>query len=623
MSLSADNDVNLLAAENTVSQHSTNKSSGASIGIGFGIGGASNGFTIDLAVSQARGKADGDDIGYTNTHVNAGNKVTVTSGGDTTLKGGVISGDSVVAQIGGDLNIESLQDSSKFGSKQSSSGLNASLCIPPFCYGVSTAGGNIGKSKVNGDFLSVLEQSGIKSGEGGFQVTVAGNTHLKGGVLSSSEVAVDLSKNTLTTGSLTASDLQNRDTYSASGYSLSGSYSTKLGDQSSLPDKLTDAQKKAASADGKPGVSSGVGSASGSQGSTTLSGISGGAITITNAAQQLALTGQDAASAVAGISRDVTAETGAANTGALTQAWDGQKLMEEMKSQVAITQAASSLATSAVSSYVDGKRTALQEQLKNATGSDKVQLQEQLNDLFMQEKVMNVLIGAVTGNAGSALTKEGLSAAANKMRQLMIEDSAKFAGITDGKTEFDNLSGPSDGVRGDGQKVGGTRVDLDLICGSKNERCAVVVNPDGSDSYDANGRSQLLLDANGQVQFSEKKAGMSLAAFMNTEDGKKAAGPTGGVQGMVGTLFGKAYAAGSWQDKLIETFSGSHDYIGGKASGLYDEQGNIKRDMSNPVRTTYDTWAAVAIPVASPFAAAELLPPDVWRAISVFIGALK
>ncbi|USX11997.1 hemagglutinin repeat-containing protein [Oxalobacteraceae bacterium OTU3CAMAD1] len=623
VSLSADNDVNLLAAENTVSQHSTNKSSGASIGIGFGIGGASNGFTIDLAVSQARGKADGDDIGYTNSHVNAGKKVTVTSGGDTTLKGGVISGDSVVAQIGGDLNIESLQDSSKFDSKQSSSGLNASLCIPPFCYGVSTVGGNIGKSKVNGDFLSVLEQSGIKSGAGGFQVTVAGNTDLKGGVLSSSQVAVDLDKNTLTTGSLTASDLQNKDTYSASGYSFSGSYSTKLGDQSSLPDNLTEAQKKAASADGKAGVSSGVGSASGSQGSTTFSGISAGAITITNGAQQFALTGQDAVGVVAGIARGVTAENSVGNTGALTQAWDGQKLMEEMKSQVAITQAASSLATSVVSSYVDGKRTALQEQVKNATGADKVQLQEQLNDLFTQEKVMNVLIGAVTGNAGSALTKEGLSAAANTMRQLMVEDSGKFAGITDGKTEFDNLTGPSDGVRGDGQKVGGTRVDLDLICGASNERCMTLQGPDGKAVLDAAGRTQLLLNAQGQVQFDEKTVGMSLSAFMNTEEGKKAAGPTGGVQGMVGTLFGKAYAPGSWQDQLIETFSGSHDYIGGKASGLYDEEGNISRGMSPTVRTTYDTWAAVAIPVASPFAAAELLPPEVWRAISVFIGALK
>lgn len=30
------------------------------------------------------------------------------------------------------------------------------------------------------------------------------------------------------------------------------------------------------------------------------------------------------------------------------------------------------------------------------------------------------------------------------------------------------------------------------------------------------------------------------------------------------TLFGEPYAAGSWQDKLVESFAGSHDFIGGK-----------------------------------------------------------
>jgi len=43
---------------------------------------------------------------------------------------------------------------------------------------------------------------------------------------------------------------------------------------------------------------------------------------------------------------------------------------------------------------------------------------------------------------------------------------------------------------------------------------------------------------------------------------------------------GTPYEAGSWQDKLIEAFGGTHDMIGGKLSGLYDEQGNIKRGMS-------------------------------------------
>jgi filamentous hemagglutinin len=181
VTLGADNDVTLMAAKNTSSQHSTNSSSGSSIGIGFAFGGTQSGFTLDLAANKARGNSDGDDVTYTNTHVNAGGGVTVVSGGDTTLKGGVIAADSVQAHVGGDLNIESLQDSSTFNSKQTSSGFNMSLCIPPFCYGASSVGGSISKSKAEGDFLSVMEQSGIKAGDGGFQLNVAGNTDLKGG----------------------------------------------------------------------------------------------------------------------------------------------------------------------------------------------------------------------------------------------------------------------------------------------------------------------------------------------------------------------------------------------------------------------------------------------------------
>jgi len=45
------------------------------------------------------------------------------------------------------------------------------------------------------------------------------------------------------------------------------------------------------------------------------------------------------------------------------------------------------------------------------------------------------------------------------------------------------------------------------------------------------------------------------------------AGLTGGIQGMKGMLFGEPYAAGSWQDKLIEAFGGTHDVIGSIGSG--------------------------------------------------------
>ncbi|MCU6498322.1 hemagglutinin repeat-containing protein [Rugamonas sp. A1-17] len=415
VSLSADNQVNLLAARNTASQHSTNSSSSSSIGIGFGIGGTSNGFTIDLAVSQARGKADGDDVGYTNSHVTAGSQVNVHSGGDTTLKGGVIAAPTVVADIGGNLNIESLQDSSKYNSKQSSAGLNASLCIPPFCYGASTVGGSIGKSHVDGDFLSVLEQSGIKAGDGGFQVAVNGNTDLKGGLLSSSQKAIDQGSNVLMTGSLTSSDLQNKDHYDAGGFALSGSISGKMGDQSKVPENVsknwTEEQKTAAAADGKPGGGAGFGSASGDQGSTTASGISGGLIAITDQAKQLA-TGKDASTVVADVDRDVTTESAAAKAGSLTKGWDAKQLQKDVDAQVAITTAFGQAAAKKVGDFADAQR-------DEALARGDELTAEKWSEGGEYRVAAHAAIGAVAGGTGGALGA-GISAlTAPKINELI------------------------------------------------------------------------------------------------------------------------------------------------------------------------------------------------------------
>jgi len=52
-------------------------SSSAAVGVSFGIGtgGAGLGFTV--SASAARGNADGNDVSYTNTHVDAGHSVTM------------------------------------------------------------------------------------------------------------------------------------------------------------------------------------------------------------------------------------------------------------------------------------------------------------------------------------------------------------------------------------------------------------------------------------------------------------------------------------------------------------------------------------------------------------------
>lgn len=298
--LKADNAINLLAAKNTYEQHSTNKGSSASVGVGFALGGSQNGFTINAGVSAQRGNADGDDASHTNTHVSAGNTLTIESGGDTNLKGAVASGKQVVANVHGDLNIESLQDTSTYESEQKSGGVSASLCIPPFCYGASSASANYTQLDVEGDYASITQQSGITAGDEGFQVTVQGNTNLKGAVIASTDQAIEDGKNRLTTGTLTTSDIRNHADASASssGFGISS-------------DMLTQGKYGIAKAMANNALSN----ADASEESTghTRAALSGGLIDITDEARQITLTGETGAETIAKLHRDVSGAHAAAN----------------------------------------------------------------------------------------------------------------------------------------------------------------------------------------------------------------------------------------------------------------------------------------------------------------------
>ncbi|MCA8097615.1 hemagglutinin repeat-containing protein [Burkholderia contaminans] len=305
--LAAEGNVNLQAAENTSSQHSTNSGSSASVGVSFTVGDKS-GIAFTAGVAGNRGNADGDSSTWTNTHVTAGNQLAIQSGGDTNLKGAVVSGKQVVTDVGGNLNIESLQDKDHYDSKQQSAGISASVCAPPLCAGKSSVAGSVGQTKMNSDYASVIEQSGIKAGDGGFQVDVKGNTDLKGGVIASSDKAVQDNLNKLTTGTLTHSDIENHASYDASSVGLSGGYGGTIGkDQKGTADNVNPVP--GTSVPSKGGVSVAppvVMGASGDASSTTKSGVSGGTVTITDGAKQQQLTGETAAEAVANINRDTS-----------------------------------------------------------------------------------------------------------------------------------------------------------------------------------------------------------------------------------------------------------------------------------------------------------------------------
>jgi filamentous hemagglutinin len=564
VNLIADHALNLQAASSTQTQQSNNSSSSASLGV---VLDSRSGFGVNVSGSKGRGNADGSDLTWSNTTVSAGQKAQLQSVGDTALKGAVVAAPRVTVASGGQLSIESLQDSSTYTSGQKQVG--GSATIGP----ASSANLNYAKINIDSTYISVTEQSGIRAGDGGFDVKVAGDTQLTGGAITSAQNAVDAGSNQFSTGGqLNTTDIENRAQYTAK------SVSVNIGTGYSAQGKLAPA-----------GTGVGLGNDSGSSASTTHSVISN-------------------------IAGNAAIRTGDKETG-IAKIFDLDKAQREINAQVTITQEFSWRANKMVGEYIESQQVALQKSFKSATSDEeKQQIKQKQSDLRNTEHALNILIGAVTGVAGAAVTKEALSTAAEKMRDLMVEDSQKFKGVTDGKTTISNMSGDSDGVRHDEIKLGGTRMDLDALCGEAHYRC---------ESNMINGKPVVTLDNSGLVIFKEKNAGMSLENFLQTDEGKKLAGLTGGIQGTKGTLFGIPYAAGSWQDHLIESFAGTHDFIGGRLSGLYDTSGNIAQGMSNRERVLYDRWADVAVIPSAPFALAERLSPAVWQAISILLKEAK
>jgi filamentous hemagglutinin len=318
--IKADGDILLQAAQNTFEQHTKNKSYSGSVGIGVSANSEDGiGVMLNLSAGGGRGRADGKDANWTYTDVTAGNVLALQSGGDTSLIGAIASADQIIASVGKNLQIETLQDTSTYVSKQQSAGVQASICIYGYCK--SSVSGNVSQGRMDSNFQSATQQAGMKAGDGGFLVNVGQNTTLTGGVISSSEQAVANGLNQLSTGTLVVKDLQNTARYKADQVALSGGYSwggSGEGDAKKGDVGTNSKGQAAGGADKVPGTSlptnssgASVGlpvvvAASGNANSTTHSAISGSSVVIRDGAGQIALTGKTAAETIAALNRDTS-----------------------------------------------------------------------------------------------------------------------------------------------------------------------------------------------------------------------------------------------------------------------------------------------------------------------------
>ncbi|MET3391088.1 filamentous hemagglutinin [Variovorax sp. 1140] len=336
VNMAADNDITLEASKNTSVTVGQNSSRGANVGVTFGAG-AQNGFSIQLGVQSGKGSNNQNDTTYNATQVSGGKAVNVSTGRNLTLDGATIEGNRVTADVGGDLKITTLQDVSVGQSLQSSGGFGVSLCIPPICYGaVASVSGSAAGAKADGIFISPAVQSGIKAGDGGFDVKVAGNTDLKGAVIESTQAAIDGKKNNFSTGgTLTMTDLQNVSQSSGSSYSVSGGLSVGYTTAPTAATETAPARDMTASWTGpsnRPSGAAGVGSYSGNnQASVTKSGISG-------------------------IAGDQSVRTGDnSSAGTLIKDWNTQTIIKDVQAQAQLSAQFGQNASKAVGDYANGK----------------------------------------------------------------------------------------------------------------------------------------------------------------------------------------------------------------------------------------------------------------------------
>ena len=403
--LNANHDINIIGEENTFKTETKEKSSNGSVSVGYNFGGQKNGFTVSASGSTSKSREKGNGTDWTESIVEAGNKVTLITGNDANIIAGQVKGDKVVADIGHDLNIESKQDTDHYHQKSSSTSVGGSFSWG----GTSSVNASTSSTKMNSDWASVTDQSGIYAGKGGFDIKVGNNTDLKGGVIASD--APNSSQNRLDTGSISFSDIENKAKYdvksSSAGISSSG-----------MPSLPTSRNKKE------------------SESSITHSAVSDGTIIIRNESEQK----QD----IAGLSRD----TEHANN-ELKHIFDKEK----EQSIIDQTRLVSEIGGETLTMLNNIDRIKATEEAKKAVEEEKQKSQTPLTEQ-QEQKIYEDAYNNAMNNGMSAMgsnTRQGIDMAVNIINGLISGDmtgaaagalAPKIASIIKSQTEhYDPITG--------------------------------------------------------------------------------------------------------------------------------------------------------------------------------------
>ncbi len=342
---------------------STNSSSSTAIG-GFADTRGSAGITA--SASRAKGYANSDTTTYANSQVNVGGTSTFDIGNDLNLKGGVINTNRAQGVIGGDVNIESLQDTATYDSNQKNIGFNADIDIAGGGAG-SSLSVNGGKTDINADYKAVGQQSGIFTGDGGFDLDVGGKTTLIGGAITTTDAAVAAGRNNYTSlGGITTQDIENTTSYKGDAIQVGVS----LGNTTDKPQATMNGL--------------GYGTDGDSDSSMTRAGITG----------------------IAGNS-GITTDNRAEYAGAFENVFDEQRVNEELGAQTQITQAFDQERRK-IKTEINAKEKKLRDEAQEArnAGDYETAVDKTLaaNELQNQGLLFDAISGAIYGPNSNGVT---------------------------------------------------------------------------------------------------------------------------------------------------------------------------------------------------------------------------
>ncbi|GLU36050.1 MAG: VENN motif pre-toxin domain-containing protein [Pigmentiphaga sp.] len=310
-----------------------------------------------------------------------------------------------VANVGRDLPLQSLQDSDYYDSKQKNVSAGASVAI------IGTGGSasvSASQSKIDSNYKSVQEQTGLYAGKGGFQIDVGNHTQLDGSVIASTAEA---DKNRLSTGTLGWSSIDNKTDYKSQQQSVSISSASDGSGKfiSNMPSGMLVAYNHGDSASG-----------------TTGSAISNGTLEIRDPANQQ----QD----VASLSRDVEHANGS-----ISPIFDKEKEQNRLK-QVQLIAEIGTQAMDIVRTQgeINAESKAREELVKNGTPNPT--REEIENSAIYQSEMARYGTGSDLQRAAQAITAALQGLAGGDMGAALAGASAPYLAnlikrYTDGNTE--------------------------------------------------------------------------------------------------------------------------------------------------------------------------------------------